>query len=80
MPIFVRADLIGIEPDRARGGLAHLGAGGGRNQRRGQREKLRIVKSTTEIDPADDVAPLIRSAHLQHAAVAAVELDEIVSL
>ena len=26
LPIFVSADLIGIEPDRAGGGLAHLGA------------------------------------------------------
>jgi hypothetical protein len=33
-----------------------------------------------EVDAVDDVAPLVRAAHLQHAAVAPVELDEIVGL
>ena len=33
-----------------------------------------------EIDAVDDVAPLVRAAHLQHAAVAPVQLDEIVGL
>ena len=31
-------------------------------------------------DAVDDVAPLIRAAHLQPAAVALVQLDEIVGL
>ena len=33
-----------------------------------------------EIDAVDDVAPLVRAAHLQIAAVAARELDEVVGL
>ncbi len=66
--------------DRAGGGLAHLGAGGGGEQRRGQREQLRLDHAAAEIDAVDDVAPLIRAAHLQDAAEALLQLDEIVGL
>ena len=38
------------------------------------------MQPPAEIDAADDVAPLVGAAHLQHAAVAAVELDEVVGL
>ena len=80
LPVVVRANQIGIEPDRAGGGLAHLGARGGGDQRRGQREHLRAVHAAAEIDAGNDVAPLIGAAHLQRAAVALVEFDEIVGL
>ena len=80
LPVFVGAHLVGIEPDRAGRGLAHLGAGGGGDQRRGQREQLRIAHAAAEIDAVDDIAPLVGAAHLQHAAVALVQLDEIVGL
>ena len=80
LPIVVGAHLIGVEPHRAGGGLAHLGARRRGDQRRGQREKLRIVQPAAEIDAVDDVAPLIGAAHLQDAAVTAVELDEIIGL
>ena len=80
LPVVIRRDHIGVEPDRAGGGLAHLGAGGSRDQRRGQREQLRVHQPAPEIDAVDNVAPLIRAAHLQHAAVTLVQLHEIVGL
>ena len=80
LPIFVRTDLIGIEPDRAGSGLAHLGARRGGDERRGQREELRVVQAAAKIDAADDIAPLIRSAHLQHAAVTPIKFDEVIGL
>jgi hypothetical protein len=46
----------------------------------GQREQLHVRHAAAEIDAVDDVAPLIGAAHLQHAAGALVELDEVVGL
>ena len=46
----------------------------------GQRVELRRAHAAAEIDAVDDVAPLVGAAHLQAAAVAPVELDEIVGL
>ena len=43
-------------------------------------EQLRVLEPAPEIDAGDDVAPLIGAAHLQPAAVAPVQLDEIVGL
>ena len=80
LPVVVGAHLIGIEPHRAGRGLAHLGARRRGDQRRSQREELRTVQPAAEIDAVDDVAPLVRAAHLQHAAVAAEQFDEIVGL
>ena len=80
LPVFVGAHQVGIEPHRAGRGLAHLGARGGGDQRRGEREELRVVQAAAEIDAVDDIAPLIGAAHLQHAAVTPVQLDEIVGL
>jgi hypothetical protein len=36
--------------------------------------------AAAEVDAVDDVAPLIGAAHLQHAAVTLVQLDEIIGL
>src|SRR5262249_32875547 len=80
LPVIVGTHGVRIEPDRAGLGLAHLAAGGGRQQRRRQREQLNIVQPAAEIDAVDDVAPLVGSAHLQNAAVALVQLHEIVGL
>ena len=80
LPVIVGAHRVRVEPDRAGLGLAHLAARGGRQQRRGQREQLSIEQPAAEVDAVDDVAPLVRSAHLQNAAVAFVKLHEIVGL
>ena len=80
LPVIVGAHHIRIEPDRAGGGLAHLGARARGDERRGQREQLRVEHAPAELDAVDDVAPLIGAAHLQHAAVSPVELDEVVGL
>ena len=42
--------------------------------------ELRRAHAAAEIDAGDDVAPLVGAAHLQDAAMAAVELDEVVGL
>ena len=60
--------------------LAHLGARRRGQQRRGQRVKLRRAHAVAEVDAVDDVAPLVGAAHLQAAAVALGELDEVVGL
>ena len=39
-----------------------------------------MLHAPAELDAVDDVAPLVGAAHLQHAAVAARQLDEIVGL
>ena len=42
--------------------------------------ELRRAHPAAEVDAVDDVAPLVRAAHLQDAAVALVQLDEVVGL
>jgi hypothetical protein len=79
-PELVGRHHIGVEPDGAAGGLAHLGAGTRGQQRRGQRVELRAAHAMAEIDAVDDVAPLVGAAHLQDGAVTAIELDEIIAL
>ena len=80
LPVVVGADQVGVEPNGAGSGLAHLGARRRRDEWRSQREELRVLGAAAEIDAVDDVAPLVRAAHLQHAAVAPVKLDEVVGL
>ena len=69
-----------VQPHRAGGGLAHLGARAGGEQRRGQREQLGALHAAAEIGAHDDVAPLVRAAHLHDAFVAPVQFHEIVGL
>ena len=81
LPIFVRAEHIRVEPDRALRGLAHLSAGSCGDQRLRQAKQFRVAShAPAEIDAVDDIAPLIGAAHLQAAAVAATQFDEIVCL
>ena len=80
LPEIIGAEDIFVEPDRAGGRFAHLGTRTGGQKRRRQGIELRRSHAVSEIDAVDDVAPLVRTAHLQHAAMAAVELDEIVTL
>ena len=80
LPVRVGAHQIGVEPDGAGGGLAHLRARRRGDQWRGQREQLRVRHAAAKIDAVDDVAPLVGAAHLQHAAVALMQFDEIVGL
>ena len=60
--------------------LAHLLARRRRQQRRGERVELRRAHAAAEVDAGDDIAPLIGAAHLCDAAVALVQLHEIVCL
>ena len=80
LPELVGRQHLGVEPDRAAGGLAHLAPVRGGQERRGQAEDLGARDAAGQVDAVDDVAPLVRAAHLQEAAVAAVELQEVVGL
>ena len=80
LPVVIDRQHVGVEPHRAGRGLAHLGARRRGEQRAGQRIELMRAHAAAEIDAVDDVAPLVRAAHLQIAAVAARELDEVVGL
>ena len=51
--------------------LPILAPDGRGEQRRGETEQLDAVGAAPELDAVDDVAPLIRAAHLQAAAVTA---------
>ncbi len=64
LPVVIRREHVGVEPHGARRRLAHLGARGGRQQRRGQPEQLHAFGAPAELDSGDDIAPLIRAAHL----------------
>jgi hypothetical protein len=80
LPVIEGAQPLRIEPDRALRGLAHLGAGGGGDERRRQSEQAPAVGTACQIDPGDDIAPLVRAAHLQLAAEAPRQLQKIVGL
>ena len=80
LPIIIRAEKLGIEPHRARGRLAHLGAGRGGEKRCRERVELRRAHAPAEIDAGHDVSPLVGAAHLQVAADAARQFDEIIGL
>ena len=43
LPVVVGAQAVGVQPHRALGGLAHLGARGGGDQRTGQAEHLLAI-------------------------------------
>ena len=72
--------LVLVEPDGAAHGLPHLRAVGIGEQRRGEAEHLRPVDPAGEFDAVDDIAPLVRSAHLQAAGRAARQLQKIIGL
>ena len=80
LPELVRAQPIRVEPYGAGGGLAHLGARRGGEQRRGEREQLRAFHAPAEVGAHHDIAPLVRPAHLQRAAVALRQFGEIIGL
>ncbi len=80
LPVVVGTHHLGIEPDRAAFGLAHLHPRRRGQERRGQCEQLGFEHTASELDAVDDIAPLIRAAHLQDAAVTLVQLHEIVGL
>ena len=65
LPVLVGRQEVGVEPDGALRGLAHLGARRGGEQRAGQRIELREAHAPAEVDAVDDVAPLVGAADLQ---------------
>jgi len=70
----------GIEPQRARLGLAHLRAVALGQERAGDAVELGAAHAPGEVDARRDVAPLVAPAHLDLAAVLLVQVHEIVGL
>ena len=60
--------------------LAHLAARRRGEKRRGEGVELLRAHAVAEIDAVDDVAPLVRAAHLQPAVAPLREFDEVVGL
>ena len=62
------------------GGLAHLLARGGRQQRRHQRKCLPALDLADQFGPGEDVEPLVAAARLERAAELAELVQEVVRL
>src|SRR6478609_9041048 len=69
-----------IQPDGPGLRLAEFAAVRLGDERRGQAECFGLMLAANQINPADDVAPLIRPTYLQGDAVLLEEMQEIVSL
>ena len=72
--------LILVQPHRALGRLAHLGAIGPRDQRGRQAKGILRIHPADEIGAVDDIAPLVTAAHLQRAAKPPVQFQIIIGL
>ncbi len=80
LPVVVRREHLSVEPHRPGCSLAHFGAVGGGDERRGQSEGFSAVDAADEVGAVDDVPPLVRTAHLEADIVAAAEFEEVVGL
>ena len=80
LPEIPDRQFVFVEPNRTLGGFAHLRAGRGGDQRRGQAKDFLAIDAPCQINPRDDIAPLIGAAHLQHTAIAAAQFHKVVSL
>ena len=80
LPEIKRGKPVLVQPDGTVGRLAHLRAGRCGDQRRGDAEDFLTVHTACQVDAADDVAPLVGSAHLQQAAIAAAQFQEVIGL
>ena len=69
-----------IEEEGALLGLAHLLAVARHDQGEGQAEAFGAFDAADELDARDDVAPLVVAPDLEAAAVALVELEEVIAL
>ncbi len=69
-----------VEPDRARLGLAELGAVGFGHQRIDQPIGALPERAADQLDTGGDIAPLVAAASLKFAAVMLEEIGKIVSL
>ena len=74
------AGPLGVQPDRARLGLAVLGPVRLHDQRRGEAPDLVAADPADVVDAHGDVAPLVAPAELDVAAVVEVEPEEVVGL
>ena len=72
--VVVGAGARGVEPDRAGCSFAHFRARGGRDQREGDAEGRRAAHAADQVDPGDDVPPLVAPAHLEAAAMVRAEV------
>ncbi len=80
LPIVVVRQLVFMEPYGASDRFPHLRAIRPGDKRCRRAEKFDAVDPAGQFDSVDDIAPLIRSAHLQPATVTARKLHEVVGL
>ena len=80
LPVIISRQHVFIQPLGAYGGLAHLGPGTRGQQRRRQPVKFGVFNAAAQFNPADDVAPLVRAAHLQRATVPPGQFQKIIGL
>ena len=71
---------LGVEPHVSALGLAELGAVGLGDERAGEGVGLATFYAADELGAGGNVAPLVGTAHLQLAALGAVEDEEVVAL
>ena len=76
----VYAGLVGVEPQGALLGLTHLLSLAGGEEGGGEAVCGLLLLLADKLYAAQHVAPLVVAAHLEHAAVLAVELEEVVAL
>ena len=72
--------LFGVEPERALGGLAHLLAVRGRQERKGHRVRLPLILSADEVCARENVRPLVVPAELEFAVELPVQDKEVIRL
>ena len=75
-----RTYSVADEPDRPLLGLSELLAAGVRDERHRQPVGLLAEHSSDEVDPGDDVPPLVLAAHLKDYAVVPHEHVEVIGL
>mmetsp|Transcript_18251 Transcript_18251/g.28865 ORF Transcript_18251/g.28865 Transcript_18251/m.28865 type:complete len:278 (+) Transcript_18251:94-927(+) len=80
LPEFIGRQHLGVQPDRTSLRLAHFFAVRRGQQRRGEAVDLPLDHPARQVDAVDDIAPLIRTTHLQDTVIAAVKLHEIIGL
>ena len=80
LPVVVSRQPVLVKPDSAIRRLSHLGPACGRQEGAGQPEQFGLVQPTSQIGAADDVAPLVGTAHLQAAIMAPRQFQKVVGL
>jgi anhydro-N-acetylmuramic acid kinase len=80
LPEIIGGKNVAVQPDSPVGRLAHFRAGRGCQKWGRQSKELACAHAVAKVDAIDNIAPLVRAAHLQDAVVTLVEFNEIIAL